>query len=171
MNRIEYFVVSIFVLQAVLMGFDEFYFHWRRVVPKFERIGHPIDTFFVLMCYFCVVFLELNQTNLIIYGILCLISCLCIVKDEAVHKKYCSAQEQFLHALLFILHPIILVALFVCWPSIQKSIFGIFTFQSEFLNRFFYIQLILSCLFFMYQIVYWNFTSARLSIEEYRRCE
>lgn len=139
------------------MLFDEFYFHWRREVPKFERIGHPIDTFSVLICYFCIAFLEMNYRNFIVYIIFSVLSCLCVVKDEAIHKKYCSVHEQFLHALLFILHPIILFALLICWPSVQSSQFGLFVFQSEFLYKFFYIQLTVSCLFFLYQVIYWNF--------------
>lgn len=157
MYWIEYFAISVFAIQALLMMFDEFYFHWNRVVPRFERIGHPIDTFFVLLCYFCIAFLDLNKRNLIIYTVLAVISCICIVKDEAIHKQYCSAKEQFIHALLFVLHPIILFALFLCWPSVKGTTFEIFTFQSEFLNKVFYLQLILSSFFFFYQIIYWNF--------------
>ena len=47
------FLISILALplglQALAMVFDEFYFHRKRGLPKWERLGHPIDTFFVLL--------------------------------------------------------------------------------------------------------------------------
>jgi hypothetical protein len=38
-------------LQMLCMTLDEFYFHWQRELPRWERLGHPLDTLTVLGCY------------------------------------------------------------------------------------------------------------------------
>ena len=38
-------------LQGLAMLVDELLFHRRRGLPRWERIGHPIDTLSVLACY------------------------------------------------------------------------------------------------------------------------
>jgi len=98
------------ILQGIAITFDELYFHRRRGLPLWERIGHPIDTLFVLFCYLFIL-LNLNEpteTNIKIYAVLCIFSCLLITKDEFIHTEKCEAMENWLHSILFILHPITL---------------------------------------------------------------
>jgi hypothetical protein len=40
-----------FVLQMLRMIGDEFYFHRRRTLPRWEWLGHPLDTLSVLLCW------------------------------------------------------------------------------------------------------------------------
>lgn len=159
MTLIDFFVFITFSIQSLLMLLDEFYFHRRREVPKFERIGHPIDTLTVLLCFGLVKFFPLNLNTVVIYVLFSIISCLCVIKDESVHKKYCLHFELYLHALLFLIHPIILFDIFLCWTSVNKTDFLSFSFQSNFLRFFFLTQFVLTFCFFIYQILYWNFIS------------
>lgn len=117
MNALNIGIVSFIILHAFLMLFDEFYFHRKRGLGKWERLGHPIDTFFTLICVFIVMFFPMEKTNVIIYFLFAIFSCFIIVKDEHIHLKFCDKYEQFIHAILFIMHPIYLAILFLCWPS------------------------------------------------------
>ena len=56
-----------FLLQMVIIGVDEWYFHLKRGLPKWERIGHPIDTLSVLACFAFVLFVPFSTLTLKIY--------------------------------------------------------------------------------------------------------
>ncbi len=149
-----------FFLQAVCIAVDEAYFHYRRGLPKWERIGHPLDTFTVLICLGWLIFIPFSSSSLIGYILLSAFSCIFVTKDEFVHKKHCPASESWLHALLFTLHPLTLILLGLIWchlgdvklpPNLQ-------TFLPPFnLRIFLWGEFLLMALFFFYQIVYWNF--------------
>jgi hypothetical protein len=132
-----------FILQGIFLFFDEFYFHHRRSLPTWERKGHPLDTFSVLICYLWLRFREPNDFNLNVYIGLAIFSCLLVTKDEYVHTQECQASEHWLHAVLFVLHPIVLMSAGLLWT--QKI-------SSPFLN----IQIFLVTAFMIYQFLYWN---------------
>lgn len=150
-----------FALQALVMIFDEGYFHIRRGLPKWERIGHPIDTFSVLICMSFVIFVPFSTKTLILYCLLSALSCILVTKDEFVHKEHCPASEHWLHALLFTLHPITLISAGFIWPVVQNipvapwvgSLFD----NRDALHLFLIGQLTTMGLFLIYQIVFWNF--------------
>lgn len=150
-----------FFLQAAVILFDEFYFHVRRGLPKWERIGHPIDTFSVLLCFFVILFLPFDAFNLKVYIALSIFSCILVTKDEFVHKHFCPASENWLHALLFTLHPVVLAVSGMIWAYNHNAIETLWIqkwFASPLdLKLFIQIQSVVMFLFFMYQIVYWNF--------------
>ena len=150
-----------FALQALVMVFDEGYFHIRRGLPKWERIGHPIDTSSVLLCMGFVLFVPFSVKTLILYCILAALSCILVTKDEFVHKEHCPASEQWLHALLFTLHPITLISAAFIWPVVQNVevtpwIAALFN-NKDSLLLFLRCQFATMGLFLMYQIVFWNF--------------
>lgn len=158
MKIFEVLILIFIGFHAILMIFDEFFFHRKRGLPKWERIGHPIDTTFMLFCFFSIIYLPMTKSNIILYFCLSVISCFMIIKDEFVHLKYCGKFEQFLHALLFILHPVILVILFLSWPSFTRtSINYLEDFKSPLLKIVIYFQFISAILFLLYQILFWNF--------------
>jgi hypothetical protein len=132
-----------FILQGGAMFADEFYFHHKRRLPLWEKIGHPLDTITVLICYLFLLLAPPTETNIFLYSGLALFSCLFVTKDEFVHAKECSPGEHWLHAVLFILHPIILgFAGWMWFRQIEKSfLFG---------------QSILTGVFLIYQIIYWS---------------
>lgn len=129
------------------MFFDEFMFHHKRGLKRWERIGHPVDTFFFLVPFIYTLFFS----ELVIFVILCIISCVVITKDEFVHKSECCYQEQWLHSVLFILHPISLFALYFAWQDgFEDIIVG---------------QCLVITMFFTYQIIYWNFWAGDINHE------
>jgi hypothetical protein len=99
-----------FLLQGGVMIFDEFYFHEKRGLPAWEKWGHPLDSLTVLICF---AYLLWSGGNLTTYIMLTIGSCLFITKDEFVHAGRCSRLEHWLHALLFILHPLSFLAAYL----------------------------------------------------------
>ncbi len=150
-----------FALQALAIGLDEVLFHRRRGLPRWERIGHPIDTFTVLLCMGYVLFVPYSKEAILPYALLAIFSSLMVTKDEFVHKEHCPASEQWLHAVLFILHPITLLSAALIWPSAQgvetAAWLSSWLEVREFLHSFLNLQFIAMSLFMAYQVVYWNF--------------
>ncbi len=158
MKKFEFIIIIFFIFHAILMVFDEFFFHRKRILPKWERIGHPIDTSCILFCFFIIIFLPMTKINIILYSFLSVFSCFLVIKDETVHLKYCSHYEQYLHAMLFILHPILLIILFISWSSFSQPYIGYLGyFHSSLLKKIIYFQFISATLFLFYQVLFWNF--------------
>lgn len=121
------------------MIIDEFYFHRKRILPRWERIGHPLDTFSVLLTLCIPLMLPYRPPNISLYVSLSIFSCVLITKDEFIHADYCEKAEQWLHAILFILHPIIFFCTYILWTQENARNFLIF-------------QVTLIFLFMLYQI-------------------
>ncbi len=149
-----------FLLQTLIISIDEFYFHIRRGLPKWERLGHPLDTLTVLACFAFVLLVSYSGLSLKLYIALAIFSCLFVTKDEFVHKECCPAAEQWLHALLFLNHPIVLTVTALLWPILSGVV--LFTWMEPLLPyrkslwTFFCVQAVLTSLFFLYQLIYWN---------------
>jgi len=135
------------LIAAVLMILDEVFFHRRRGLPKWERIGHPLDTLTLLVCYAVAIFVKADWYPLVIYTVLGIFSCVFITKDETIHTEHCDAKENHLHALLFVVHPFLLISIFVLWffPNIGGA------------THLLWAQAALTLLFGIYQLIYWNF--------------
>lgn len=145
-------------LQGLAIGCDEFIFHQKRGLPKWERISHPFDTMMVVLCLGFLYFFERTPLTEGIYYALAVISCIGVTKDEWVHRKYCSAEEMWLHGVLFIMHPLVLFTAMAAWESARPAI------------------LTVACLvlgFFSYEIIYWSYLEERLRTKrqeaQYRR--
>ncbi len=117
----QWMILIPFIVQMAVITFDEFYFHVRRGLPKWERIGHPLDTLTVLGCFAFIAWVPYSPLTLKLYIGLALFSCLFVTKDEFVHKECCPASEQWLHALLFLNHPVVLTAAGLLWPIIDGA--------------------------------------------------
>ena len=131
-------------LQALVMAVDEGWFHRRRGLPRWERLGHPLDTLTTAACFAWIVTVP-NETEgaLAIYVGLSAFSCLFITKDKLVHARLCTPAEHWLHALLFVLHPIVLLCFGWIWAS------GGHHWVLEG-------QLLLTVTFLTFQILYWS---------------
>lgn len=131
-------------LQAVVMLIDEGWYHRRRGLPRWERLGHPVDALSVAICFGWLLVSRPDEPwALPIYVVLAFASSLLITKDEPVHARRCEPGEQWLHALLFVLHPIVFVASGVIWWSGRDRWVIL-------------VQLALTVALMMYQIVYWS---------------
>ncbi len=135
-----------FLIQAIAIGLDEYVFHLKRDLPKWERIGHPIDTLSVLACLLFVLFIPYSPSMLKVYIGLGIFSCLMVTKDEFVHKHHCPAAEHWLHALLFLNHPVILACTGLLWYDLHAFAHTFLVFQAVGIG-----------IFFLYQVIYWNF--------------
>ena len=131
-----------FILQALIMFLDE-EFHKKRNLGAWERLGHPLDTMTVLLPVLFTVFYPYTESSAQTYVSLAIFSCLFITKDEFIHARVCSPGEHWLHALLFILHPLVFLATFIFWEEGGSEAFLI-------------AQSVLTVLFFMYQILRWS---------------
>lgn len=150
-----------FLAQAIAILLDEWIFHIKRGLPRWERIGHPLDTLTVLACLGFVLFVPYSPFALKGYIGLSLFSSLFVTKDEFVHKHFCPWREQWLHALLFTLHPTTLAMAGLIWPIIHGAETA--PWLSSWLDHpvelsiFLKGQMGLMSLFCLYQIIYWNF--------------
>lgn len=157
----HYLIMIPFIVQTLAIGFDEYYFHIKRGLPLWERIGHPVDTLSVLCCFLFVLLVPYSPAALKWYIGLAIFSCLMVTKDEWVHKHLCPASEQWLHACLFLNHPIILTAVGLIWTNLSgaASPAWVQKWLSEpiSLHTFLVMQACFTALFFSYQVIYWNF--------------
>jgi len=156
----SYLILLPFLIQILVIHFDEFYFHVRRGLPKWERIGHPLDTLTVLACFAFILWIPYSSLALKFYIALAIFSCVFVTKDEFVHKECCPASEQWLHALLFLNHPIVLTAAALLWPFVHGmegfAWLSHWQAHTETLRLLLQIQLGAIFLFFLYQVLYWN---------------
>lgn len=134
--------LAVIALQGLIMLVDELYFHRRRGLPRWERLGHPLDTASVVACSVTALALEPTRSALIGYAVLAAVSCLLVTKDEFVHAERCEPAEHWLHALLFVLHPLLLAGIALLWVEGARSLL--------------LAQVIATGAFGVYQLVYWN---------------
>src|SRR5262245_294801 len=152
----SFFLLIPFALQMFCMSADELYFHRRRGLPRWERQGHPLDTLTVLVCFAWLLAVPPNTFSLSVYAGLSVFSCLFVTKDEPVHSQYCGPTEHWLHALLFSLHPLALLNAGLLWPAWHQQTLS-FIRYTGFERRFLFGNTLLTCVFGLYQLVYWNF--------------
>jgi hypothetical protein len=141
------------VLQGVLMVVDEGWFHRARGLPRWERIGHPFDTLTIAVCLAWLVgTAPRSSAALSVYVGLAVFSTLFVTKDEAVHAGLCRPGEHLLHAILLVLHPIVLAAfIYLWWAGAIGLLVG---------------QLGLTIAFLAYQVIYWNLERAEAESPE-----
>jgi hypothetical protein len=134
--------ISILALQGLLMLVDEFWFHRRREIPRWERIGHPLDTITVLAPHGLALLAPSSQPWTGAFFALAIVSCLFVTKDEWVHARICVPGEQWLHALLFLLHPALFVAVWFLWKQGEVGWIAL--------------QTAVTFGFLCWQLLYWN---------------
>jgi hypothetical protein len=131
-----------FIFQSILMGIDE-HLHRKRGLGMWERLGHPLDTLTVFVPLSYISKNDFSSTRQIVYIILSIFSCFFITKDEFVHARECSPFENWLHSLLFVLHPLIFLCSGIIWRYHPE-------------NNFLFIQSLLICIFMIYQVLQWS---------------
>ena len=132
-----------FFIQTLIIGVDEFHFHWKRGLPRWERLGHPLDTLTIVIVLVYTLVFPFTAKTLVPYIILATLSAIFVTKDEFVHKECCSAKEQWLHAVLFLNHPLVLISAAFLW--------------SKGATAFLALQAFAAFAFCLYQLIYWNF--------------
>jgi small-conductance mechanosensitive channel len=135
-------------MQAFAITWDEFVYHRKRGLPPWERISHPIDTLAMILCLLVPILSSPTRDHLILFALLGAISSLLTTKDEKIHATRCDWKEHWLHSLLFIVHPLVLVAAAYFWTHATAH-----PRFAEILSA----QVALMSLFLVYQIMYWGF--------------
>lgn len=158
----SYFLLIPFAVQALCMAVDEFYFHWRRKLPRWERLGHPLDTLTVVIGLGWLLCVPPSGAALAVYAGLALFSSLFVTKDEFVHREVCSAGEQWLHSMLFVWHPLVLLCAGLLWPAWHGETLSFIRYVG-FERQFFLGNALLTGGFGLYQYVFWNLLWPRLS--------
>lgn len=130
------------LLQGLVTAIDEFYFHQKRGLGTWEIWGHPLDTLTVASAYGFLLWAEPTTKNMWIFGAMAIFSCAFVTKDEFVHHELCTPWEQWLHSILFLLHPTAFLAAAMMWQAGALQAIQI--------------QLVLVAIFFVYQILYWG---------------
>lgn len=136
-----------FAFQGLVVAIDEFCCHRRRRLGRWERIGHPVDTQALILCMGWLLYAEAgSRPALAVYAGLAAVSCLIVTKDEWEHSaRGCTGFENWLHALLYLLHPVVLIWAGYLWWSRAKAFHPTVAVFAA------------ACsLFLVYQILYWN---------------
>lgn len=154
-------------VQALALFVDEFVMHYRRSLPRWERLGHPMDTCSVLGAIAFPVFSNFGSMSLLGFICVAFFSSFLVTKDEWVHARNCSGLEHWLHAVLFVCHPMTFVSLAFFWALRDQPLW----LQSEasvagFAEHLIQGQFILLILFLSYQIIYWNFVRPKAFDED-----
>lgn len=127
------------------MGVDELYCHRKRELRRWERLGHPLDTLCFVLCLAFLLWRAPSEAALWIYGALAVFSCLFVTKDEWQHRELCGGMENWLHSVLFMLHPVLLIWAGWLWWQGSAVFFSVISGA-----------LGLSVFFGIYQLVFWN---------------
>ncbi len=108
-------VVALVSLQVLFMGADEGIYHRRRGLESWEQWGHPLDSLVYLSALALPAFAPPETSWIQCYIFLAIFSSLVVTKDEWVHAEKCAAGEHWVHAVLFLVHPSILIFVGLLW--------------------------------------------------------
>lgn len=138
-----------FILQGAFMTVDEFYFHERRGLPQWEKVGHPLDSFLTLITLSIPAIFVFNDMSLKIFIGFAVFSSLFITKDEFIHSERCSKAEHWIHSVLFLLHPVVFMTTALIWMNATG-------------NDFLKLQPLIVGGFMFYQILRWSLPWSKL---------
>ena len=131
-------------VQGALLLVDEFAFHHARGLGRWERYGHPLDTLSTLCCFLAPALFPFRGAAPWVYAALCVFSCAFVTKDEGVHANQCGAMEHRLHALLFVVHPIVFFGFGLLWAFRPLAVVPLA-----------WGQITLMAIVFAYQVLFW----------------
>jgi hypothetical protein len=143
------------VLQGLAMVVDEFWFHHKRGLRAWEKWGHPFDTLTVIAAFAYLWNRDFGTKEAVIFAVLSFFSCLFVTKDEWVHAKECPATEQWLHAVLFVLHPLVFLSGGFGWWLWSRGELALFPVMLGF-------QIGVLSVFGVYQVAYWQWVRKKL---------
>lgn len=140
---IVYLLPLLVLEQSLGLLVDEFYFHHRRDLNSWERLGNPLDTLTALLCFAFLCGEAPSPSHASIYGALAIFSTLFVLKDESFQLRTCTLREHRLHTIMFLWHPVAYFAAYKLWVS-------------ELWRVFLHGQLYFLAFFLVYQLSYWN---------------
>lgn len=148
------FITITTLLHGILFTFDEYIVHKKRSLSQKEVNSGLIDGVLFLSTVALTLFTKFSSLLEIIYISLGFLSCVAIIKHEMFLPPDITKRERVIHAVLYILHPLILYAFYVSW-------------KSDFFNTnltYWMMQLGYFALGFKaitYHVIYWNYVYER----------
>jgi hypothetical protein len=133
-----------FIIQGIMMAYDES-LHKKRGLGAWERLGHPLDTLTVFAPLSLAAISDYTDQGLTVFIILSVFSSVFITKDEFIHTHECNLMENWVHSMLFILHPMIFVSTAILWKYHPN-------------DHFLALQPVFVGVFMIYQIFRWSLT-------------
>lgn len=101
--------------QGMLMVIDEWSFHRARRLGEWESWGHVADSVLFIAALSPAALFAPTSGPALVYASLAIVSTIVVTKDEWIHTRECEAAENWVHALLFALHPCVLIAVGALW--------------------------------------------------------
>ena len=101
--------------QSGLMLVDEAVFHRERRLGTWEGWGHVADSALFAAALLPPALLAPAPGPAAAFAALAVVSTLLVTKDEWIHARECGAPEHWTHAVLFALHPCVLIAVGALW--------------------------------------------------------
>ncbi len=144
------FITITTVLHACLFGYDEYFLKRKRELSQAEINSGILDGILFLFVVSLTIFTTFSESLGYIYIGFSGLSCISIVKNEFFYPKDIERVERIVHALLYVLHPLILYCFYASWKM------GFFVSDMTYwMLQLCY--LILGVKTVTYHIVYWNY--------------
>lgn len=101
--------------QGALMLVDEVVYHAERGLSRREALGHCADSLVFAAALSLPALAAPSERAVLAYATAAAFSTVFVAKDEGIHARECGAPEHWVHALLFALHPCVLIADGALW--------------------------------------------------------
>jgi 2-polyprenyl-6-hydroxyphenyl methylase/3-demethylubiquinone-9 3-methyltransferase len=113
---------AVVAAQGMLMFLDETVYHRARGLGEWESWGHMADSAFFAAALSLPAYVAPSPFGERAYLVMALLSTLLVTKDEWIHARECGGTEQWVHALLFALHPCVLFAVGALWARGEGAV-------------------------------------------------
>ncbi|MCB9091414.1 MAG: hypothetical protein H6621_09740 [Halobacteriovoraceae bacterium] len=136
-------------LHVLLLNLDEYLFNKKRGHSPYETVSVISDGILFLIPLLIATFVTYSESWVWTYKILAGLSMLSVVKNEFFYRNL-EVKERFIHACLYVLHPMILFTFYESWTH---NYFKEHTY-------FWMVQILyfgLGMKMVIYQLIYWNY--------------
>jgi hypothetical protein len=144
------FITIITLGHAGLFAYDEYALKRKRSLSQSEINSALIDGFLFLSIVALTIFTNFSSTLSYVYIGLAVLSCASIIKNEFFYPDTIKREERVVHALMYVLHPLILYCFYTSW-SMNFFITNMTYWTMQLL------YLILGFKTITYHVIYWNY--------------
>lgn len=142
----------LWVTHGCITMYDELFLHRKRGLTLYEARLHWIDTALVVFVQALAVFCEPTGFTMTLYLLAAILSCLSITKEEWLHREVCSGSEHWLHAMMFMLHPLSLLAAGITWQRLDRPLIHLADWRLNVLL----VYTAGTAIFLVYEMFYWR---------------
>ncbi len=138
------------IFHAFAFAYDEYVLNKRRDLSQGEINSALIDGIIYLSTVAFTIFTTYSDVLGSLYVFLASCSCISIIKNEYFYPNNLPKIERIIHAILYILHPLILYAFYLSW---KENFFQ--TNMTYWMLQLGYMALGFKAM--SYHVIYWNF--------------